>query len=290
MENLGETVVALTRQFDEIFTRPHTRETKAAKVREWLRTSRAVTDALRQGARAELRPGVHEPYTVYTLARDACKALLTSLPPLMPDVRLEVEQFLQEIPQYVDGTKYKFSNEWFSGEIEQQWREDLGGLAGRPGLRFLEIGSYEGRSTCWLLENVLTHPSSRILCIDVAFQPVFQSNIRQTGAAEKVEALSGPSYSFLRALPVSQYDFIYVDGSHLKRDVIEDAVLAWRLLKPGGLVTFDDYRMTDCGFSAEWYGDKGPEVAIDCFLNCYAGEYRIVHKGYQITIEKLSPA
>ena len=37
-----------------------------------------------------------------------------------------------------------------------------------------------------------------------------------------------------------KYDIIYIDGSHEARDVLEDAVLAYRLLKIGGLLIFDD--------------------------------------------------
>jgi predicted O-methyltransferase YrrM len=36
----------------------------------------------------------------------------------------------------------------------------------RPRLRFLEVGSYEGRSAVWLLSNILTHPTSRLYCVD----------------------------------------------------------------------------------------------------------------------------
>ncbi len=30
----------------------------------------------------------------------------------------------------------------------------------------VEIGSFEGRSTLWILENLLRHPDSRMHCID----------------------------------------------------------------------------------------------------------------------------
>jgi hypothetical protein len=38
-------------------------------------------------------------------------------------------------------------------------------MAGRP-VNFLELGSYEGRSTVWMLESLLTHPQSHITCVD----------------------------------------------------------------------------------------------------------------------------
>ena len=36
-------------------------------------------------------------------------------------------------------------------------------------------------------------------------------------------------------------DLIYIDGSHLAKDVLSDAILSWKLLKPSGVMIFDDY-------------------------------------------------
>lgn len=49
------------------------------------------------------------------------------------------------------------------------------------------------------------------------------------------------SQDWLCQLPVNAFDFYYVDGSHVAPDVMADAVLGWRLLKPGGIMVFDDY-------------------------------------------------
>lgn len=35
---------------------------------------------------------------------------------------------------------------------------------------------------------------------------------------------------------------MYIDGSHAAKDVIADAVLAWALLRPGGVLIFDGER------------------------------------------------
>ena len=39
-----------------------------------------------------------------------------------------------------------------------------------------------------------------------------------------------------------EYDYIYIDGSHMPKWVLIDAVLSWDLLKKGGLMIFDDYK------------------------------------------------
>jgi predicted O-methyltransferase YrrM len=36
------------------------------------------------------------------------------------------------------------------------------------------------------------------------------------------------------------FDFIFIDASHSKNDVYDDATLAWKLLVPGGIMLFDD--------------------------------------------------
>ena len=41
-----------------------------------------------------------------------------------------------------------------------------------------------------------------------------------------------------------------MDGSHHARDVLQDAVLAWGLLRPGGYMIFDDY---------EWVSNVTPD-------------------------------
>ena len=37
-----------------------------------------------------------------------------------------------------------------------------------------------------------------------------------------------------------KFDVIYVDGSHFADDVLTDGINAWRLLKQGGIMIFDD--------------------------------------------------
>jgi hypothetical protein len=45
----------------------------------------------------------------------------------------------------------------------------------------------------------------------------------------------------LRLLPLNFYDFVYIDGSHLASDVLEDAVLSWAVVQVGDMIIFDDY-------------------------------------------------
>ena len=86
----------------------------------------------------------------------------------------------------------------------------------------------------------------------------------------------------LKTLPPGSFDFAYIDASHEAADVLADAVLTWPLLKPGGLLGFDDY---------EWHLNPDPEQrpgpGIDAFLSALRGRYDLVHKGYQVWIRKI---
>ena len=61
--------------------------------------------------------------------------------------------------------KYIFTVDWFSHNIPS-WDIYLNNFKNKPNLNFLEIGSFQGRSTVWLLENILTDENSSITCID----------------------------------------------------------------------------------------------------------------------------
>ena len=231
--------------------------------------------------------------------RNGAKSILNRSHGLEPQARQALKDFIFQQPEFLPG-EYRFTTDLFSGNIET-WEKNLSRFAHQPDLEFLEIGSFEGGSACWLLKNILTGEGSRLTCIDtfdfagqgsyyfqdegsesMSIEDRFDFNIKQTGSAHKVRKLVGYSQEVLRGLPFSTYNFIYIDGSHLAVNVMQDAVLAWPLLKKGGLLTFDDY---------EWDDDPNPlncpRAAIDAFLNIFETHYVMIHKGYQITIEKI---
>ncbi|WP_232293779.1 class I SAM-dependent methyltransferase [Stigmatella aurantiaca] len=220
-------------------------------------------------------------------ARTATEKLL-QLPWLSAETQRGLQGYLERNPAYRQIGPYRFSSDWMS-KCEADWRNVLTPWVNRPELKALEIGSFEGRSAIWLLENVLTHPESRIVCADLFDGPyakVFDENIAATGQAHRVEKLVGPSGHVLRRLPPEPvFDFIYVDGSHRPFDVLEDAVLSWRLLRPNGLMVFDDYGMAGAQLAAFANIDR-PDIGIDAFLSAAAHQLEVVLKGFQIIVRK----
>jgi len=84
------------------------------------------------------------------------------------------------------------------------------------------------------------------------------------------------------------FDFIYIDGSHQAPDVLCDAVLAFKLLKTGGTMAFDDYLWTNELTTAPEIL-KCPKPAIDAFVNINFQKIRILKMPlYQLYLQKLS--
>jgi SAM-dependent methyltransferase len=185
---------------------------------------------------------------------------------------------------------YEFTSDWFTANIPV-WEIVMKPYRGRPGVKYLEIGAYEGRSVIWLLENILTDPTSQVTAVDVFdgdYEVRYRRNVKTTGAADRVTTIKGPSQVEVRKLPLESFDIVYIDGSHATADVLEDAVLCWRLLKPGGLLIFDDYHWIGA-LAARHQGDATtdlPKPAIDAFARCFAGKFETVHNGYQLILRK----
>lgn len=192
-----------------------------------------------------------------------------------------------ELAQQLAATRgYSHTTDYVSGNLEN-WTRILGPCAGRE-VKMLEIGSYEGRSTVWFLENILTQEDAEITCVDIFSEPRwelrFDHNIRVSGLGRKLRKLKGRSEDLLPGLPRASYDVIYVDGSHEASAVLMDALLSWTLLKPGGLLLFDDYR-----WEPEKNPSQRPQMAIDLFLESFAGRFELVHQDYQVVIRKMKP-
>jgi hypothetical protein len=178
---------------------------------------------------------------------------------------------------------YDFSEDWFSANIPQ-FEEHLSRFRGEP-CRLLEIGSHEGRSLTWLVDRIAVHPDASIDAIDLHEHPRLRGNIAATGHREKVRFHQGESSVVLRSLPLDAYDFAYIDGSHWTVNVLEDAVHAFRLLKAGGVLAFDDYLWDD----PRWTQEGRPKEGVDAFLAVYRDKIELLYFGYQVWVRKRLP-
>ena len=181
--------------------------------------------------------------------------------------------------------KYEFTVDWFTNNLPT-WTK-LFSTYNRKPISFLEIGTYEGRSAVWALENILQHPESKIFCVDDWKTPGtfkrFQKNIAADPAFKgKVHVFKGPARDSLKHPKVlqQQFDIIYIDADLHSSSVMEHAVLAFPLLKPGGILIFDDYTYS------KHRDNRCPKQAIDAFINAYAEDIRVISARWQVIIQK----
>lgn len=152
--------------------------------------------------------------------------------------------------------QYRLTADWTSVHYPN-WQRWLGHLVGEPGVQMAEIGSYEGRSAMWFAENVLTGAGAQLHCIDVwadsRVEKNFLYNLRKFSLSDRVKVDKGTSDEWMEwGSPF--FDAIYIDGDHSTEWVARDAENAWAVLRPGGVLIFDDY-----------YFDS-VKVAVDDFL------------------------
>lgn len=194
-----------------------------------------------------------------------------------------------------------FTADWFTHRIPF-WRKHV--LPKLPEVvAWLEIGSFEGRSATWVMDNVLKHKDSSIVCIDPWVNgEVLKRFLSNISAAHKQlqETRAGgyrtPLVKWYRhfsqdilptlpTLPKGHFDVVYVDGDHQGKSAITDAALAWPLLKPGGFMIFDDYRW-DYKDPKDKATKLPARLGIDAFLHLWGSELELVHKDYQVIVKK----
>ncbi|NJL21617.1 MAG: tetratricopeptide repeat protein [Leptolyngbyaceae cyanobacterium SM1_3_5] len=172
-----------------------------------------------------------------------------------------------------------FTRDWFSHNISI-WTQHLQELIDRPA-QALEVGTFEGMAACWLLDRILTHPDSRLVCVDRYRQENFTLNMQRASAIEKVLHRSGDSHRLLPRLEQDEYDLIYLSADPRADAIRKDGELAWPLLKLGGFLIFDYYGWVDQPI--EQRSSRG----IDAFLDSVPFAAELLHQGYQVIVRKV---
>lgn len=199
---------------------------------------------------------------------------------------------------------YEYTQNWFQ-YAEHIWPEVMKHLPERRDRRrIMEIGSFEGRSAVWIVENIM-FPNDQLLCVDTweggdehhsidmqAVEKRFDANIQKArmkrGNPDVQKVKETSTWALAHQLRWVKeegklFDFIYIDGSHRAPDVLADAVMAWKLLRMNGILIFDDYLWGDPRKPL-----SRPKTAIDAFMNIYGGEINVMNIGLQMIIKKVT--
>jgi hypothetical protein len=181
-----------------------------------------------------------------------------------------------------EGVTYRTAENWYSFIPND----------GKP-LRYLEIGAFYGANLLSVERTYARNPDSHVSVIDpwIDYDQYPEYKGQQSGIystflkntehiRDKLTIHRGFSHEILPTLDDGSYDIIYIDGNHEPEFVLEDAVLAFRKVKVGGHIIFDDYG---------WGGPDLTKRGIDAFLHGYHKRIRILgEKESQVFVKKLN--
>jgi predicted O-methyltransferase YrrM len=180
--------------------------------------------------------------------------------------------------QYPKHFKYPEERMFFTDHITI-WEEVLNSLKGNPNIT-LEIGALYGGSSVYILEEFCKEEGSHHYIMDINTNEFIENNIEPY--KDKLTYLLGESSdSFKKFTEKNVFDLIYIDGNHMSKYVLEDAVNSFYILKNGGYMIFDD-------FGGGWEQEKHLQVktAVESFVHSYEKYLDVIHQGYQFIIRK----
>lgn len=186
--------------------------------------------------------------------------------------------------QYPNHFKYPEGERIFFLDHIPLWENVLSPLKSRPNI-CLEIGALYGGSSVYILEEFCKIDGSHHYIMDINLNEYIENNIYPYG--DKVTCLIGESSdSFKRLEHLDKtkefLDFVYVDGNHMSKYVLEDAVNSFYHLKNYGVMIFDDY-----GGGLEQPIHMQSKTGIDSFIRCYEKYINVIYVGYQLILQKI---
>ena len=186
---------------------------------------------------------------------------------------------------------------WFAKSAIDNFATYLIQDAGLPDLRYLQLGAYTGDASVWLMENILTHPSSHLYDVDtwegsdeadhksMDFEDVHKTYLSKTYLWQhdgSIYKYRSTTLYFLRNQSMrDKFDFIYIDADHTTVGVLLDAELSWPLLKSGGIMAFDDLT-----WGEHLPPSHSPKAGILLFAERHREEFDLVVANTQYWIKK----
>lgn len=182
-------------------------------------------------------------------------------------------------------SKYNFpkSQNWFT--YSELYKHILSVLDKNESINILEIGSYEGCSSCYFSDMLLDNENSSLICVDPfdlndevtpvdeQTKTIFYSNIEKSSNFGKVKIYETYSDDFYKLYNGKLFDFIYIDGAHTDVQIKKDLENCFNLLKPTGIMWMDDY-------NNNW------KQTFDNWIIDNFDSLEVIHSGYQLAILK----
>ena len=159
-------------------------------------------------------------------------------------------------------------------------------------INVLEVGSYEGRSSFFLVKNL---KKIKLTCVDT-FKPFhelqgnypskfsqiyknFKFNTKKFKNRVKTKKQKSKYFFYENK---KKFSLIYIDGSHEYKDVLHDSIAAFKICDKNGIIIFDDF------FWENKKTSTSPVFAILKFLSQKRNNIKILYVNYQIIIQKIN--
>lgn len=174
-----------------------------------------------------------------------------------------------------------FTTDWVTPH-EENWRKHVLPLLPESKRSWLELGSFEGRSALWVLDNALRN-GDELVCVDTFYWPDRERTFDHAIGSRATKVVAKTVHYLAKAIHErKRFHAVYIDADHSPTGVLQDAVMAFQCTHPYGAMIFDDYPWT-------WPdGRPGPKAGIDTFLDLYAKHLKVLHHGWQVIVQKAS--
>lgn len=200
-----------------------------------------------------------------------------------------------------EANAYAFSHDYFSGFIAT-WQRWFQLWIRQAPLEAVLVGVGQGGTALWLLDQVIAPRSGSLRCLDgwagssgyplldadlaargTSLRELFAANLSRGGhsaAPGRVQLLEGAVEEQLAGLPAASTDLVWIHGASGAEGVLEQAVLALRLLRPGGFLVFDDVQAQLLDRR------RNPGRAVAMVLDVFRDRYRLLARGQQVLLQR----